>query len=140
MYRVEEEPDGRGLLGQIGATVHAFLGFFHVRAQLLAVEAREGFHSFKVYATLLSLGILLVLLGYVGGMAAGVSLLSRKMELPWESILLWIALPHLLLGVALVWVARERLFQPMFDSTLDELDKDQRWLRSNLPSNGAKRS
>ena len=125
-----------GILGQVGGVAHSFLCFFQVRAKLLALEAREGIHLLKVHATLLSLGILLVVLGYVGGMAGAISLAAKKTGAGWETILFWVALPHLVLGACLVWVARERLFQPFFDSTLDELEKDQRWLRENVQTDG----
>lgn len=135
-----EQRRDHGILEQITATANAFLGFFQVRAQLLALEAREGIHSLKLHATLLSLGIVFILLGYVGGMAAAVSLLSRQISVSWETIVLWLALPHLIGGVGLVWFARERLFQPLFDSTLEELEKDQGWLRKNVTSSGGRRS
>lgn len=130
---VRTEP---GILRQLGGTAHSFLWFFQVRAKLLAMEAREGIHLLKVNATLLSLGMLLVMLGYTGGMAGAISLASKKLGIGWETILFWVALPHLVVGTVLVWIARERLFQPFFDSTLEELEKDQQWLRENVQADG----
>lgn len=125
-----------GICGEIGATVHSFLEFFQVRAQLVALEAREGIQALKIHATVLSLGILFLLLGYVCGITAGVSLLSKKLAVEWEMMLLWVMLPHLLIGAGLVRMAFDHLFKPLFDSTLEELEKDQLWLQKNLKSNG----
>jgi len=125
-----------GILEEVGATVHSFLEYFQVRAQLLALEAREGIQHLRMHAALFSVGLLFLLLGYGGGIAAAVSLLARNWHIEWEVMLLWAMVPHLLLGAWLMWLAIQHNAKPLFDSTLDELEKDQSWIRKDLKSGG----
>lgn len=125
---------GRPSPGGIGKLTAATLGtvadYFHIRIQLLLLEAREAGGEFGQRALLLGFGLLCLVIGYVSLVIAFAAWLSRALEWSLLSSALAVAGGHLLLGVASLLLGRRKFKHSPFRDTLLELERDRQWLKN----------
>lgn len=114
--------------------------FFQVRMQLFALEAKEASTWAQIMVALFCGGGVLLSFGYVLVICALIRLMADRFEMGWETVCLILAAPHLLAGGVLMWLAREQFSKPLFQASLNELEKDQEWLAKNLKSKDEKPS
>lgn len=123
-----------GIRDRFGDLASTLANFLQVRAQLLALEVQEASQNIGARLVLYCAAGFLLALGYLMVWCALVPLMARKLEVAWEWVCLWAAIPHFLVGAGLIWWAKEKLSKPLFEATLKELDKDQEWVARNLQS------
>lgn len=132
--------DNGSLKQQLVSTTRTFLGHFQARAQLFVLEAYEASRILGTRAAHLAIGGSLLLLGYVLFVVAFIPLIADSLSIPWEFVCLVAAGLHVLAGGLLLRFAKEVFSKPMFESTLNELEKDREWLHQKAPSNDRKRN
>jgi len=126
-----------GLFAHLAGLLAAKLAYLRARLELAGIEAREaGVH----YAIILGLaiGALIVLVfGYLFLVIALVFLVAALLgtEHAWIWVLLGAAFLHLLGAAVLGWMAKVKLSAPMFTESLNELKKDQEWLKTTAKQN-----
>lgn len=124
------EPDG--LFRHLSALIGANLAYLRARLALAGVEGKEAAVH---YAIILGLGIgalIIVLFGYFFVIFALVFLIAWACGggNSWIWVTLGAGLLHFGGALALVFVAKGKLSQPVFTATLDEFRKDQECLRT----------
>jgi uncharacterized membrane protein YqjE len=126
-----------GLFAHLAGWLAANLAYLRARLELAGIEAREaGVH----YAIILGLaiGALIVLVfGYLFLVIALVFLVAALIGTPhaWIWVLLGAAFLHILGAATLGWIAKVKLSAPMFTASLNELKKDQEWLKTSTKQN-----
>lgn len=124
----DDEPSG--LFAHVSGLFGAQLSYLKARLQLAGIESKEaGIH----YALIVAFGIaalIAVVFGYFFLVIALVFLVALAFESnsAWIWVMLGAALLHFGGAVALVFLAKSRLAQPMFPETIHEFKKDQQWL------------
>jgi uncharacterized membrane protein YqjE len=120
------------MFGHFAALLAAKLAYLRARLELAGIEAREAALHYGIILGL-AIGTLIVLVfAYLFLVIAVVFLVATlwKTEHAWIWVLLGAAGFHLLAAVALAWIAKAKLVSPMFTASLDELKKDQEWLKT----------
>ncbi len=112
----------------------AVVGHAQIRVRLAVLEAREACQLLGSQAVYLVGGAALLFVGYLLSVAALVSLMAEKFGARWELVALGIAALHLLGGGVLVAIAKTVGNKPLFEATLQELEKDEQWLDRKSPS------
>ena len=125
-----------GLFAHLSALIAAKLGYLKARLELAGIEGREAAVHLAIILGL-AIGVLvLVVFGYFFFILALVFLLALAFGgHSWIYILGGAALLHFLVAAALVFMARAKLGVPLFPLTLEELKKDQEWLKTNAKPN-----
>jgi len=129
-----EKRSNGGIRAQVMSTAQTLHRFFQVRLELFALEAKEASVWAKVMVGLFCAGGVLLSFGYVMVICAVIRLLAKQWQMDWELVCLIMAVPHLLAGGVLMWLAQEQFSKPLFEASLNELEKDQEWLSKNLNS------
>ena len=82
-------------------------------------------------------GLILVIFGYFFAVLALVFLIAALFDNhnAWIGVLAGAALFHFIIAGLLLLIARMRLGAPLFPLTLEELKKDQEWLKTNAKPN-----
>ena len=135
-----EEPrpaEAAGLFGHLSALIAANLGYLRARLKLAGIEGKEA----AIHASIilgLAIGALVALIfGYFLFVLGAVFLVAQAFdnEHAWIWVLLGAAGLHFAGAVALVLIAKAKLATPLFPITLDELQKDQEWLKTTIKRN-----
>ena len=140
IHHIDAERENGGFKSQIRETVRAFLVYLQTRAHLFALEAREASTQLGNKAIYFAVGGAFLFLGYVLLLAAAIPMMALAFKTDWQVICLIVALLHLLGGGVMFYLAKKWFSNPMFEATLKELEKDQRWLALNVPSRNKKQS
>lgn len=121
----------------LSALIAAKLGYLRARLKLAGIEGKEAaVHGAIVIG--LALGALVALIfGYFLFVIAVVFLVALAFGggNAWIWVLIAAAVLHFLGAFLLLIIARSRLGTPLFPLTLDELKKDQEWLRTTTKLN-----
>ena len=135
-----EDVDGTGETGffaHFAGLLAAKLAYLRARLELAGIEAREAAVHYAIILGL-AIGALIVLVfGYLFLVIALVFLVAALLGTAhaWIWVLLGAALLHLLGAAILAWIAKAKLSSPMFTASLNELKKDQEWLKTSVKSN-----
>lgn len=120
-----------GVLGALAEYAAAGAAYFRARLGLLGIEARDAGLRLGIAAALGVGALFVVLLGYVllvffaiFGIAA---LIGGSHAWIWTT--LGAALVHFGVAAACVFLALKKFKDPMFADSLDQLRKDQAWLK-----------
>lgn len=120
----------RESLGDIaGSTAGSMLSYLQARLLLLRIETKEAGRALTRKYVFLTSATSLFFLAYALLIAAAVSLGSDRFELRWEYVALILGGLHVLIGLLLIAVARLRPAKPLFQASLNELEKDRQWLQ-----------
>lgn len=120
------------------STARSLLAYLQIRAQLFALECKEASVLTGRRFAVWFLAGLLLFVGYSLLVVSLIELLASALGLRWVWPALLFAALHLGGGAAVWWLALTRLKRPLFEATLQELEKDQQWITQNLPSNPKK--
>ena len=125
------------LFAHFAALLAANLAYLRARLELAGIEAREATVHYGIILAL-AIGALIVLVfGYLFLVIALVFLVAALLGTAhaWIWVLLGAALLHLLGAGILGWIAKVKLAEPMFTDSLNELKKDQEWLKTTAKQN-----
>ena len=125
------------LFAHFAALLAAKLAYLRARLELAGIEAREASVHYAIILGL-AIGALIVLVfGYLFLVIALVFLVAALVGTPhaWIWVLLGAAFLHLLGAAILGWIAKVKLSAPMFTESLNELKKDQEWLKTTAKQN-----
>ncbi len=126
---------GEGSLrDQVRELLRSLLAHAQVRIRLALLEAKEASRILGGVALFYAVGGGFLFAGYLLSVAALVFLVAAKLDLRWEIVSLAFAGLHLAGGGILICIARKIGTRPLFEATLQELEKDEKWLAQNLPS------
>lgn len=126
-----------GVFGDFSALIAAKLSYLQARLKLAGIEGKEAaIHGGIIIG--LALGALIALVfGYILLVLALVFLVALAFGggNAWIWVLIAAAAIHIIGALVLLLVARAKLGTPLFPLTLDELKKDQEWLRTTTKPN-----
>ena len=129
----EGYPPGRaGMFEHFARLLSAKLAYLRARLELAGMEAREAALHYAIILGL-AFGMLVILVfGYLFLVIALVFLVAMLWENQhaWVWVLMGAALLHIGGALALGWIAKSKLTAPMFSASLEELKKDQEWLKT----------
>jgi len=125
-----------GLFAHVSALLAAKLAYLKARLELAGLEGKEAALHLAVILGLAIGGLILAVFGYFFFVLAVVFLVALAFGSgSWVYVLVGAALLHFIGAVALVLIARVKLGMPLFPLTLEELKKDQQWLKTNAKPN-----
>jgi uncharacterized membrane protein YqjE len=129
--------DKAGILGHLSALIAAKLGYLRARVKLAGLEGKEAAIHGAIILGLALGGLVALVFGYLLFVLALVFLVALAFggENAWIWVLLGAAVLHFLGAAILVFVAKGKLGTPLFPLTLDELKKDQEWLKTTTKRN-----
>ncbi len=131
----EEKP--AGILGHFSALIAAKLGYLRARLKLAGIEGKEAGIHVGIILGLAICALVAVIFGYfllVIGLVFLISLAFGGGN-AWIWVLMAAAGVHFLIALILLLIAKARLGIPFFPLTLDELKKDQEWLKTTIKPN-----
>lgn len=135
----EETPrtEAAGLFGHLSALLAAKLAYLKARLELAGLEGKEAAIHLAILVGLLLGSLIAVVFGYFFLVFAIVFLIALPFANPnaWIYVLAGAALAHLVGAALLLLIARIRLGAPLFPLTLEELKKDQEWLKTHAKPN-----
>ncbi len=114
--------------GSVKSVASEIARTLQLRIELAKLEAVDAVVHFIKLAALGLGGVLLATAAYLFAATALIGLIAKKTEFSWESVTLAVALVHLLIGAGLFFSLKQRVKNPIFMSTVDQLKKDQQWL------------
>jgi uncharacterized membrane protein YqjE len=124
------------LFAHLSALIAAKLAYLQARLELAGIESREAAIHLAIILGLVIGGLILLVFGYFFFVLAVVFLIALAFGSgSWIYVLLGAALLHILGAVVLVLFARVKLGVPLFPLTLQELRKDQEWLKTHAKTN-----
>lgn len=119
-----------GFLGRMSGLLGGLAGYMKARLQLAGLEAKEAMLHYIIIAALLAGSLVVLVFAYF--FLWMFLIFAIAWFIPsggaWVWVTLGVAVLHIGLAVALVFLARARFATPMFTSTIDEFKKDQQWL------------
>jgi uncharacterized membrane protein YqjE len=126
-----------GMFGHLSALLAAKLAYLKARLELAGLEGKEAAIQLAIILGLAVGALVLVVFGYFFLILALVFLIALAFDNPhaWIWVLGGAALLHLLGAGLLLLFAKMRLGTPFFPLTLEELKKDQEWLKTNAKPN-----
>jgi uncharacterized membrane protein YqjE len=132
-----QKTEADGLFGHLSALLAANLGYLKARLELAGLEGKEAAIHLAVILGLAIGALVLVVFGYFFLVISLAFLIARAFGdgSAWPWVLGAAALVHLLIAGVLLLIARLRLGTPLFPLTLEELQKDQEWLKTNAKPN-----
>lgn len=135
----ETAPAGEsaGLFSHLSALAAAKLAYLRARLELAGLEGREAAVHYGIILGMVTAAALVLALGYLFFIIALVFLVALLCDggNAWIWVLLGAAFLHIGGAAALLLIAKKKLATPTFTATLDELRKDQEWLKANAKLN-----
>jgi uncharacterized membrane protein YqjE len=122
-----------GLFGHFSAFLAAKLAYWRARLELAGIEGKEAAVHLAIILGLAIGAVVVTIAGYFLFVIAVVFLIAKAFssENAWMYVLGCAALVHFAIAAALLIIARIKLGVPLFPLTLEELKKDQEWLKTN---------
>ena len=125
-----------GLFGHFSALLAAKLAYLKARLELAGIEGREAAIHLGIILGLAIGGLVLLIFGYFFLVIAVAFLIGLAFGgHTWVWVLFGAALLHIVGAGLLLLIAKVRLGVPLFPLTLEELKKDQEWLKTNAKPN-----
>ena len=124
------DPDG--IFGRLAALLGAKLAYLRARLELAGLEGKEAAVHYGIILGLAIAALVITIFGYLFFVIALVFLIAWACGggNAWIWVTLGAAFVHFIGAALLLIVAKMKLSQPMFAATLDELRKDQQWLKN----------
>jgi uncharacterized membrane protein YqjE len=131
------QPEAAGLFGHLSALLAAKLAYLKARLELAGIEGKEAAIRLAIILGLAIGALVVTMFGYFFLVIALAFLIARAFGdgSAWPWVLAAAALFHFILAGLLLLIARLRLGVPLFPLTLEELKKDQEWLKTNAKPN-----
>jgi len=126
-----------GLFGHLSALLAAKLAYLQARLELAGIEGKEAAVHLAIILGLAIGALILLVFGYFFAVVTLVFLIALVCGggNAWIAVLAGAAVLHFLIAGLLLLIARMRLGAPLFPLTLEELKKDQEWLKTNAKPN-----
>lgn len=116
-------------LGQVVTdSIGTLVDYLHIRGILIRLEAREAAAELAKKIALLVVAGLFLAIGYVGLVIALVAWAVEKLDWSWPIAIAIAAGLHITGGVVAFLISRRHPNQALFRDTLDQLEKDRKWL------------
>lgn len=133
----EDVPPARaGIFGHFSALLAAKLAYLKARLELAGIEGKEAAIHLGIILGLAIVALVLLIFGYFFLVLFLVFLIGLAFGgNAWVWVMLGAALLHLIGAALLLLIAKVRLGIPLFPLTLEELKKDQEWLKTNAKPN-----
>jgi uncharacterized membrane protein YqjE len=132
----DDPPRPGGLFAHLSALLAAKLAYLKARLELAGLEGRDAAIHLAIILGLVIGGLILLIFGYLFFVLALVFLIALAFGSgSWIYVLLGAALLHVVGAAVLVLLARMKLGTPLFPLTLEELRKDQEWLKTHAKTN-----
>ncbi len=124
------EPDG--LFRNLSSLLGAKLAYLRARLELAGLEGKEAAVHYGLILSLACVALVMIVFGYLFLVIALVFLVALAFGGgdAWIWVTLGAAVLHFIGAAGLLLLAKMKLGQPMFAATLDELKKDQQWLKT----------
>ena len=121
-----------GLFGHLSALLAAKIAYWRARLELAGIEGKEAAVHLAIILGLAIGALVLAVFGYILLVIALVFLIAKAFssENAWMYVLGCAALVHFAGTALLLIIARIKLGAPLFPLTLEELKKDQEWLKT----------
>jgi len=132
-----QRAEATGLFGHLSALLAAKLAYLRARLELAGVEGKEAAIHVAIILGLAIAALIFAVFGYLFLVIAVVFLIAHFFGdgSAWIWILGSVAIAHLAGAGLLLIIARIKLGAPLFPLTLEELKKDQEWLKTNAKPN-----
>jgi uncharacterized membrane protein YqjE len=114
--------------GPIASWASILLDYFDQKARLLAIESREASSHFIGLLVLLGIMLVLALSSTLMYAAFLLYLVALLLHLSWGWSALICAIVLTFLSTLVFFVLRTRLRKPVFQMSLQDLEKDKEWL------------
>lgn len=126
-----------GLLSHAAALLGAKLEYLRARLQLAGLEGKEAAIHYAIILGMVAAALVLGVFGYLFFVIAAVFLVAWLCGggNAWIWVTFAAALAHAAVALALLFIARSRLAQPVFEATLAEFKNDQEWLKTTVKPN-----
>jgi len=128
----QRPPHGQGARRDLGQVVTDSIGtlvdYLHIRGILIRLEAREAAAELGKKIAFLAVAGLFAAIGYVGLVIALVAWAVDKFDWSWPTGIAIAAGLHLTGGFAAFLLSRRHPDEALFRDTLDQLEKDRKWL------------
>jgi len=128
----QRPPHGHGPRRDLGQVVTDSIGtlvdYLHIRGILVRLEAREAAAELGKKIALLAIAGLFAAIGYIGLVIAATALAVEKLDWSWPLSIAVAAGLHILGGTVAFLVSRHHPNEALFRDTLDQLEKDRKWL------------
>lgn len=133
----EDTPQARvGLFGHLSALLAAKLAYLKARLELAGIEGKEAAVHLGIILGMAIVALVLVIFGYFFLVLFLVFLIGLAFHGDaWVWVMLGAAVVHIIGAGVLLLIAKSRLGVPLFPITLEELKKDQEWLKTNAKPN-----
>jgi len=134
----EDGPQAKatGLFGHLSLLLAAKLAYLKARLELAGIEGKEAGIHLAIILGLAIGGLVLLIFGYFFLVIALAFLIGLAFGgNAWVWVLFGAAVLHFIGAGLLVLIAKTRLGVPLFPLTLEELKKDQEWLKTNAKPN-----
>lgn len=125
------------MFGHLSGLLAAKLSYLRARLALAGIEGKEAAVHAAILLGLAIGGLIALVFGYILLVLALVFVVALAFGggNAWIWVLLGAALLHFIGAAALVFIAKARLSAPLFPLTLEELQKDQEWLKTATKPN-----
>lgn len=124
----ERSAGSAGMSGHLRSLAASVAAYFQARLQLAGLESKEAAaHCLKIILWIAA-GFFAAVFGYVFLCSALVLILAHLSGISWVWIMLGLGIVHFIFAFACVVIVRRIFPRPMFESTINELKKDQEWL------------
>jgi uncharacterized membrane protein YqjE len=129
--------EAAGLFAHLSALLAAKLAYLKARLELAGLEGKEAAIHLAILLGLAIGAVVAAIFGYFLFVLAVVFLVAKAFsnENAWMWVLAAAALVHFVGAASLLIIARIKLGTPLFPLTLEELKKDQEWLKTNAKPN-----
>lgn len=125
-----------GLFAHLSALLAAKLAYLKARLELAGIEGKEAAIHLAIILGLAIGATVLLIFGYFFLVIAVAFLIGLAFGgNAWVWVLFGAAVLHILGAGLLLLIAKVRLGVPLFPITLEELKKDQEWLKTNAKPN-----
>lgn len=109
----------------------ALAAYLSARLRLAGLEVKEAAIHYAIITALFIIALVVVVFGYFFLWMTIIFVITLAFGgAPWTGVwvTLGVALLHFGLAVGLAFLAKGKLAEPVFTSTLEEFNKDQQWL------------
>ena len=116
-------------LGQVVTdSIGTLVDYLHIRGILIRLEAREAAAELGQKIAFLAIAGLFLAIGYVGLVLAVVVWAVEKLDWSWPVGIAIAAGLHITGGIIAFLISRRHPTEALFRDTLDQLEKDRKWL------------
>lgn len=125
---VRDQGPRRDLGEVVTDSIGTLVDYLHIRGVLIRLEAREAAVGLGIKIALLAIAALFLAIGYIGLVIALVAWAVEKLDWTWPVGIAIGAGLHVIGGIVAFLVSRRHPNHALFKDTLDQLEKDRKWL------------